>query len=311
MLLNYRPALSLMLGTFMFSFCKAQNTVEKTSVADTANTRLDFTAKQSYDRPKPFGFVTSLPSDLWQVTKTPFRKENLKWDAAVVGTTALLIIFDQKITDNVNDVLHKASISSNLDYGNGFSIQSGQTNIKIIKKPRTAGALFYSLGEGWVGVAIGAGFWVEGMINHNNRSRQTASDLMEGFLSSGISSQIIKRITGRESPFVATAPGGVWRPFPSFSEFQNNTEHYDAFPSGHLTTMMTTVSILAENYPECKWIRPIGYSLISLTGLAMVHGKVHWAGDYPLAIAIGYLNGKIITGRHKKPTRHPKKVWDL
>jgi len=32
---------------------------------------------------------------------------------------------------------------------------------------------------------------------------------------------------------------------------------------------------------------------------------VHWAGDYPLALAIGYLNAKIITARHKKINRQP------
>jgi hypothetical protein len=32
----------------------------------------------------------------------------------------------------------------------------------------------------------------------------------------------------------------------------------------------------------------------------MMNTEVHWAGDYPLALAIGYLSGKITTWRHKK-----------
>jgi membrane-associated phospholipid phosphatase len=302
--MNFRQKISLLACLVLFSVCKGQDTLSVKTSSDIVGNGLSKTPQ--YARPKPFAFVANVPSDLWQMAKTPFKKENLKMDAIVVGSTALLIIFDQKITDNVNSILHKANITSSLEYGDGFSLHSGSTNVKIVKVPKTAGAFFYSMGEGWVGVAIGAGFWVQGMITHNNRSRQTASDLLEGFITSGLSSQIIKRTTGRESPFVATKPAGAWRPFPSFSEYQNNTEHYDAFPSGHLTTMMTTVSILAENYPEYKWIRPVGYALVSLTGLAMVHGKVHWAGDYPLAMAMGYVNGKIITGRHKQ-----KRKWAL
>ena len=103
-----------------------------------------------------------------------------------------------------------------------------------------------------------------------------------------------------------TAPGGKWRPFPSLGEYQKNTPNYDAFPSGHLATMMTTVTVLADDYPEKKWIKPLGYTLIGLTGFAMMNTEVHWAGDYPLALAVGYLNGKIITGRHK----HPKKPFN-
>ena len=147
---------------------------------------------------------------------------------------------------------------------------------------------------------IGGGLWISGKINNNNRDKQTANDLVEGFISSGLVAQVIKRSTGRESPFVATIPGGKWQPFPSFREYQRNTPQYDAFPSGHLSTMMAYTTILADNYPEKKWIRPLGYFLISLTGYAMINTEVHWISDYPLALAIGYIQGKIITARHNK-----------
>jgi hypothetical protein len=47
--------------------------------------------------------------------------------------------------------------------------------------------------------------------------------------------------------------------------------------------------ILAENYPEYKWIRPIGYSFAGILMFEMMATKVHWAGDYPLALFLGYL----------------------
>jgi membrane-associated phospholipid phosphatase len=115
----------------------------------------------------------------------------------------------------------------------------------------------------------------------------------------GVTTQILKRFTGRESPSAATTINGVWRPSPSFKSYQNNTSAFDAFPSGHLATMMATVTVLAQNYPEKKWIKPVGYSVMGLTAWAMVNAKVHWISDYPLAIAIGYLAGKVTTMRHK------------
>jgi hypothetical protein len=39
---------------------------------------------------------------------------------------------------------------------------------------------------------------------------------------------------------------------------------------------------------------------MALSAWAMMNTEVHWAGDYPLAIAIGYISGKITTMRHKR-----------
>ena len=69
------------------------------------------------------------------------------------------------------------------------------------------------------------------------------------------------------------------------------------FPSGHLATAMATITILAGNYPDNKYIKPVGYSLMGLLGYAMLNNGVHWISDYPLAIAIGYTCGKIVSSR--------------
>jgi hypothetical protein len=64
--------------------------------------------------------------------------------------------------------------------------------------------------------------------------------------------------------------------------------------------MMATVTVIKENYPEKKWIGLLGYSLIGRTGWAMVNTEVHWLSNYPLALAVGYLSGKLTTMKHKK-----------
>jgi membrane-associated PAP2 superfamily phosphatase len=148
------------------------------------------------------------------------------------------------------------------------------------------------LGEGLPPLLISAGLLVHGEIANDNRSISVASQIIQSNIAMGLVTQVFKRATGHESPFVSTKSGGAWRPFPSFSSFQHNTPHYDAFPSGHLGTMMSTITVLTMNYPEKKWIKPVGYALMTLVGLAMINNGVHWAGDYPMAIGLGYISAK-------------------
>ncbi len=270
-------------------------------IADSTTTTSTTAAAHIYSKPRPFSFLTNTPKDVWATTKSPFEKNGWKGFLAVAATSAILIHYDQKLLDVVASGCKRIHLESQTSYKTLITIKNGKEGIKIFKVPQNLNSAFYTLGEGWIGVAIGGGFWLQGKFSNNYRSLQTASDLMEGFLSTAFLAEGVKHIAGRESPFMRTAPGGQWRPFPSFHEFQANTPRYDGFPSGHLSTMMTTVTILAENYPENKWIKPVGYSLMALTAIGMMNTEVHWAGDYPLALAFGYLNGKIISGRHKQP----------
>lgn len=75
-------------------------------------------------------------------------------------------------------------------------------------------------------------------------------------------------------------------------------------PSGHIATFMATVTIIATNYSEIKWIKPVGYSIMSVLAFNMVSGKVHWVSDYPIGIFIDYVMGKEIANR--RITKIPK-----
>lgn len=176
---------------------------------------------------------------------------------------------------------------------------------RIVKIPKNLNTALYELGEGGTTMYIAAGLFIFGKINRDNRSLQAASDLTETFITMGLATQLLKRTTGRQTPAYATKDRGEWKFFPSNHNFNTKKPNYDSFPSGHLSTMMATVTVLSQDYPEKKWIKPIGYSLIGLTGFAMLNNGSHWASDYPLAIALGYLSGKITTSRHlKKAHKH-------
>lgn len=250
--------------------------------------------------PKKWQFITNVPSDLLQIAKSPFKRSNLTGSALVVASTALLLPFDQKILDNVMKVSGQIHLQAQTDYK--VLLKAGDT--KIFKMPQNINSTLYQLGEGGTSMLISGGLFIYGKINKDYRALQTASDITETFITMGITTQVLKRMSGRQSPFMRTQSGGAWHPFPSFKEYQVNTSNYDAFPSGHLATMMATVTVLTNNYPEKKWIGILGYSLIGLTGWAMINTEVHWIGDYPLALACGYISGKITCLRHKK-ANHP------
>lgn len=158
----------------------------------------------------------------------------------------------------------------------------------------------YFLGDGLTHLGIIGGLTVYGVRNNDNKALSTASQTLEALLVTGVVVQVIKRTTGREAGFKATEDGGKWQFFPNQVDYNKNVPKYDAFPSGHLATIMATTTVLAENYPQHKFIRPVGYTMMALSGFAMMNNGVHWAGDYPLALGIGYVAAQVAVERNRK-----------
>lgn len=261
------------------------------------NYRLQEGHEQSaFDKPRPFTFLTHVPGDILQIAKMPFEKDNLKVLGIVAASTAILLPFDQRITNTIGKTSHYLGLKPNAEYDKivGVGVKT------IVKWPDNLNSAFYQLGEGTPTLGVTGLLFIYGRVTKDNRASQAASDLVEAYLSMGITVQTLKRISGRQAPFKATVPGGRWQPFPPFSKYQRRTTEYDAFPSGHLATMMATTTVLAENYPEKKWIRPVGYLLTGLTGWSMINNKVHWTSDFPLGLGIGYLAGKLAYKHHKR-----------
>ena len=264
---------------------------------------LDANKRMIFYKPKPFEFITNIPSDFGDLYKTTVKRENLSGLAFLLGGTVALVAFDQQITNT----LHHFGDYIGLDPARNFkriSLRIGKSSYPVIDIPQNLCSGLYFIGEGWPSILVATGFLGYGWAGHDYRARQTASQMFEMFFTLAITVQAIKRITGRESPFQASQPGGAWRPFTNPAVYQHAVSQYDAFPSGHFATVMATITIVSGNYPDNKWVKPVGYSLMGLCGFAMIHNGVHWMGDYPVAIAIGYACGKIALARgHSTETR--------
>lgn len=256
----------------------------------------------SYEKPKFFDMLKYIPKDIAEFGKFTIQKENLIWTGSTLGATALMIPFDQQLVDGATEFGSKFNFDGDHSY-------SDLGPLKII--PNDIKSAIYYMGNGGTTVLLSGAFYAFGALGKDYRALNTSSELVEVLLAMGIMTQTVKRITGRQSPFKAIEsgnPGGHWTLFPSIKAYQTDTSNYDAMPSGHLATFMATLTVIATNYPEIKWIKPVGYTLMGIMAFEMMSTQVHWASDYPLALLIGYVVGKTAANRRIKKINPQKEV---
>lgn len=251
-----------------------------------------FAAVDNTRRLKPLEVVTAIPKTTVRTLKKAFSKEAiLPWTAITVSTIGLYA-YDRETLDEVQRWGRSTGIG-NSDNTKTI-IEVGP--YPIFRFPSDTGSALYYLGDGWTHFGIAGSFLLAGQMKDGNRAHNTGLEIVHGMVVSTIFSQAIKRSTGRESPSEATEFRGKWRPFPSMNAYSNKTAMYDAFPSGHVMTATLTFTVIHENYPEYSHIvLPVAGTWVTLLGLQMMNNGVHWASDYPLGIAMGYLVGKLST----------------
>lgn len=250
----------------------------------------------AYEKPGTFDFILNVPKTFVGVSGDMFNSDYTTSYILLGASTAFFIVYDQPIYDQVS----KWGRKWGLENGDNLTTYLSIADYPFFMGPSDIGSAMYFLGDGWTHLGICASFLTAGLINNDNRALQTASQIALGMLSVGSTIQVLKHITGRETPNRATREAGIWRFFPNQTDYHNQVPKYDAFPSGHLATAMMTVTIISNNYEDYPWIRPIGYGLMTLLSFQMINNGVHWISDYPLALGIGYLFGKIIVENGRK-----------
>lgn len=256
-----------------------------------------------YDSPSGVEWLTSAPENLLSFTRNIKPVENAGWLAGIAASSLLLIYYDQEITDAAQSLGRKIGLISDTRTGRETTTlidwQAGGYDLPLVV-PANSTSLMYFFGDGLAHLGVVGGLLGYGLYYDDKRSISTASQTVEALLVTGIVVQVLKRSTGREAPFLSTQDGGKWQWFPNQIEYNKHVPQFDAFPSGHLATVMATTTVLAENYPEKGYIWPVGGTVMTLLGFAMLNNGVHWAGDYPLGLGIGYLAGKVVVERNRK-----------
>jgi PAP2 superfamily protein len=255
--------------------------------------RIDANSYAYYEKPRGYSFLVNAPLDIVTWLKESFQQKNALTIAGLAAVTGGLIAVDQDLVRMSQDAGRSLNIS-------GDSVMGRVARGAPIQYPIDLGTALYYIGDGMIPILTTVGMFSYGMITSDVRTLQTSSQLAEGLISVAIVVQAIKRTTGRESPGEATQSGGKWQFFPNFNAYNKNPPKYDAMPSGHIATGMMTITVLADNYPEYTLIRPIGYGLMTLLAFQMMNNSVHWASDYPIALAIGYGLGKVAVSHGRK-----------
>ncbi len=233
--------------------------------------------------------VTGVPQTSKKFLSESFSKEALPYWGVILGSTALLYHYDEEI---YHDLQRQGR---NLGIGNGDETRSvlSISGHEIVRAPSDTGSFMYFLGDGWMHAGIGAGFVATGQFGDDNYAYNTGLMIWHGMVVSTIFNQALKRSFGRESPEVSTSKRGSWTLFPNVNDYNSKTASYDAMPSGHVMTATLTFTILAERYPDsAKFIYPAYGVWATALMFQMVNNGVHWASDYPLGIAMGYVIGK-------------------
>lgn len=225
--------------------------------------------------PGAFDCITNLPMNWYRFGAEAFREENIPLWAGIAITTAATIAYDREMYDPMKRWYNS---SESVAFWNARGVDIGDGKFQF-------------------GLALGFGLY--GWVANDNRALRTASQVTEVILTAGTVVQVLKRVTGRESPFVATTPTGRWDFFPNQIEYHKHVPHYDAYPSGHVTTALATLTVIMENYPEATWLPYVGYPMVAWLAVGMVSQGIHWVSDYPLAIALGYGFGKIVANKPK------------
>jgi len=256
----------------------------------------------TYPRPGLFTFLTRIPGDFADFGRNTFQWQNAPYFMLVGGSTGILLYGDQSIVDQAHALGTRWGIEPTDNQKTIVNIPLPSSSFQI-GVPFNKGSALYYIGDGWTHVVLSAGFFTYGMAGNNNRALQTSTEILEGILASGTVDQTIKHITGRQDPYQSTESGGKWQWFPNQTQYAQHVPAYDAYPSGHLTAATAVFTIVKENYPEQRWIGPLGYTALGLLSFQMMNNGVHWASDYPLAIALGYGFGKVAVARGRQPVK--------
>lgn len=193
--------------------------------------------------------------------------------AGAIAITALLINYDQQIYDNLNR----------------FSEKNGAV--------RDIGKVVKYFGEAPLNLGIFGGFVGYGLIFKDKKAIEVGKICFESYLLTNSITLILKQLTGRERPKVATRPRGFWHgPLAYFYQptgVNKSIDYFTSFPSGHTTTAFATATVISDFYTD-NWVSYTCYSMATLVGISRVTENFHWLSDCFVGALVGHFGARLI-----------------
>lgn len=132
-----------------------------------------------------------------------------------------------------------------------------------------------SLGDGTVLIPLLGGMYLLG----GKSDKDTATLAFAALVNAGLTTEGLKRLTGRERP--DTDGGGEFHG----PRFENG---YNSFPSGHTSAAFAVATVLANRNPKQKWLY---YGLASAVGVARIRKGAHFPADVLAGAGVGIYVG--------------------
>jgi membrane-associated phospholipid phosphatase len=223
------------------------------------------------------GYFPSLLHNIGEQASAPFHFKAKQWllTGAVAGITTALIFADEDIDSWARVRKQKSQLVNRTS--------------PFISEFGSKYGIYTIVATGLVSAAF-----------KSEKGVQTSLLATQAFITSGIWTQIIKQLTGRERPkasyIFSHLEGGQWHGV--FSKYidvapdDRSGFSYDAFPSGHTATAFSIATVFATQYNDRKAIPVICYSAATLVGISRLTEHEHWASDVFAGAFLGYLSGK-------------------
>jgi hypothetical protein len=212
-------------------------------------------------------------SDGAYVVTSPFRFDQKSGLLAVgaLGVTAASSLLDKRIRDHFID---------SKDAPSSTHYKQGGDAVLVL------------------GPVIGAGFFAEGVVHENDKSKETGYLVYECFLWTLAIERPINYIVGRERPYDTDNHY-------SFDPFRLNT----SFPSGHTAQAFAAATVYSEQYPHWYVAVP-AYSIAAFTGYSRLHASKHWVSDVVGGSMLGMYIAHTIRTHHRREDKK-ESAWDI
>jgi membrane-associated phospholipid phosphatase len=188
--------------------------------------------------------------------------------------------FDEKDWIITGSILSATTLAYLVDKDSRSFWQRNQNSTldNISKVGKAYGEISYA-------AVLSGSLYLGGKLFNNKDVSVTGRMLLEGLFFAGLTTTVIKSVTGRSRPY--TNDG-----YNRFKFFQTNND-YSSFPSGHVTVAFTLSSILSSRIDND--FATIGlYTLAASTVMQRMYSDNHWFSDTVLAASIGYFVGKAV-----------------
>jgi len=166
---------------------------------------------------------------------------------------------------------------------------------------KTGATIFQILGDPG-SLVTGSGLYFLGRFDGQRRTEDLGLHTVESIVVADVVTGTVKMLAGRARPYASEDNAAD---FQFMRGFKNDA--YRSFPSGHTTSAFAFAATVATEtqrwWPGSRWIiGPLVYGGATLTGVARVYNKQHWASDVMAGAAIGTFAGlKVVRYQHSHP----------